>query len=110
MNPYISIDEFLNSTTVKVVVQNIQVLASIIDSTEPTNIVAKASAPPEVVVVLAVTPQQSEVIRFAQVNGNVSLVMRSPADYASGDTPTTGITLKELIDRWGVLPPKPVAP
>ena len=51
-----------------------------------------ASIPPEVVVVLAVTPQQSEVIRFAQVNGNVSLAMRSPGDYGSGDTPTTGIT------------------
>lgn len=110
VNPYISINEFLNSTTVKVVVQNIQVLASLVDASEPTNIVSASVAPPDVVVVLAVTPQQSEVIRFAQVNGNVSLMMRSPGDYAAVDTPTTGITLKELIDHWGVLPPKPVAP
>ena len=110
-NRFISIDEFLNSTTVKVVVQNVQVLASVFGSTEPTNVVATGGTPPpEVVVILAVSTQQAEVIRFAQLDGNVSLVMRSPGDYAAGDTPTTGITLKELIDRWGVLPPQPVAP
>jgi pilus assembly protein CpaB len=109
-NPYISVDQFVNSTTVKVVVQNVQVLASMFASTEPTNVVVTASAPPEIVVVLAVTPQQSEVIRFAQVNGNVSLVMRFPGDSATADAPTTGITLRELIDRWGVLPPNPVTP
>lgn len=110
MNPFISIDEFVNATTVKVVVQNVQVLASITNEVEPSNLVATASAPPEVVVVLGVTPQQSEVIRFAQVNGNVSLVMRAPGDYGTPDIVTTGITLKQLIDLYGVLPPKPVAP
>ena len=108
ITPYITIDEFVNATTVKVVVQNIQVLASMVSSTDPSNLIAAAGwPPPEVVVVLAVTPQQSEVIRFVQLEGNVSLVMRSPGDYVAGDTPTTGITLKQLIDAWGVLPPKP---
>jgi Flp pilus assembly protein CpaB len=107
ITPYITIDEFVNATSVKVVVQNVQVLASMVSSDDPTNLVAAAgSPPPEVVVVLAVTPQQAEVIRFVQLEGNVSLVMRSPGDYAAGDTPTTGITLKQLIDAWGVLPPK----
>ena len=65
---------------------------------------------PDVVVVLAVTPQQSEVVRFAQLDGNISLVLRAPGDNGAADTTTSGMTLKELVDNWGVLPPKPVTP
>lgn len=110
--PYISIDEYINNTTVKVVVQNVQVLATLPRSpTEPNNSVGPAAtAEPDVIVVLAVTPQQAEVVRFAQLDGNVSLVLRAPTDSAAGDTATSGITLKELVDRWGVLPPQPVTP
>jgi len=110
--PYISIDDVVNNTSVKVVVQNVQVLATLStpSTTDQNSSSADASAPPEVVVLLAVTPQQAEVVRFAQLDGNVSMVLRAPSDYAAGDTQTTGITLKELVDNWGVLPPQPVTP
>jgi pilus assembly protein CpaB len=112
--PYTLIDDVVNNTTVKVVVQNVQVLA-----TMPTTGVAEEGeeqteeAPPEpgtpdLMVMLAVTPQQAEVIRFAELDGNISLVLRAPADYAAGDVTTSGITLRELVDNWGVLPPQPV--
>lgn len=110
--PYLPLDEYLNNTTVKVVVQNVQVLASLPrQPSEPSNLVGGTPAvEPDVVVILAVQVQQVEVIRFAQIDGRVSLVMRSPADVATGSVTTTGITLKELVDRWGVLPPLPVTP
>lgn len=111
--PYVAIDEFVNNTTVKVVVQNVQILAALHDqpqtdtqqggSTGPT-----ASASPDVIAIIAVQPQQVEVIRFAQVDGRISLVLRSPSDYAAGSVSTSGITLRQLVDQYGVLPPLPV--
>ena len=86
--------------------------------------------------ILAVTTQEAEVIKFAQIDGNISLVLRSsddcqapspgpsesaspspspPAAFPSATpTPTsscpvvttTGITLRKLIDDLGVLPPQ----
>jgi pilus assembly protein CpaB len=109
-DPYISIDTYINNTTVKVVVQNVQVLATVQRATDEGNNVDPAALGPEVVVILAVTPQQSEVIRFAQLDGNVSLVLRAPADSSAADTSTTGITLKWLVDHYGVLPPAAVTP
>jgi len=110
-DPYIPIDVYLNNTTVKVVVQNVQVLAVMPRSSEPSNVVPQAGTPePDMVVVLAVTPQQSEVVRFAELDGNISLVLRAPGDSSAADTTTTGITLKWLVDHYGVLPPEPVTP
>jgi pilus assembly protein CpaB len=109
--PYISIDDFVNSTTVKVVVQNVQVVAVNLRTSDPNDAASPADpAEPAVVVVLAVTPQQAEVVRFAQLDGNVSLVLRAPDDAGTADTSTTGITLKWLVDNYGVLPPQPVTP
>jgi Flp pilus assembly protein CpaB len=108
-DPYISIDAYVNNTTVKVVVQNVQVLATISRSTDDA--ADQNGAPqPDLIVVLAVTPQQAEVVRFAQLDGNVSLVLRASGDADAADTSTTGITLKQLVDYWGVLPPNPVTP
>ena len=108
--PYLQIDDFMNNTTVKVVVQNVQVLAALTPVVDPNgNTVANTGViQPDVIVVIAVTPQQSEVIRFAQLDGHVSLVLRSPGDSAAEQVTTTGITLAELIELYGVLPPKPV--
>jgi pilus assembly protein CpaB len=108
--PYIALDEYLNNTTVKVVVQNVQVLAVIARTVDEGGADPNGVLQPDVVVVLAVTPQQAEVVRFAQLDGNVSLVLRAPGDTSSGDVSTTGMTLKQLVDYWGVLPPKPVTP
>jgi Flp pilus assembly protein CpaB len=109
--PFISLDDWLNNTTVKVLVQNVQVLAAEEAAPAPqSNVVVVQNNAPAFVVVLAVTPQQAEMIRFAQLDGNVSLVLRSPDDQAAGEVPTSGITLAELVEMWGVLPPKPVLP
>ncbi len=109
--PYLSLDEYVNNTTVKVVVQNVQVLAAIPkDPPEASDGSQPVDAQPDVIAILAVQPQQVEVIRFAQKDGNISLVLRSPGDYAAGQVTTTGITLSELVERWGVLPPAPVSP
>jgi hypothetical protein len=108
-SPYIPLDNFVNNTTVKVVVQNVQVLAVMPRSTDPNNNVQPAdTTEPDVVVVLAVTPQQSEVVRYGQLDGNISLVVRAPDDSGAADTTTTGITLRWLVDHYGVLPPAPV--
>ena len=112
-NPYTSLDNFVNNTSVKVVVQNVQVLAAIaaqpVNTTDQSN-QAPATPQPDMVVLLAVTPQQAEVVRFAQLDGNISLVLRAPADANAPAVDTTGITLKQLVDQYGVLPPAPVTP
>ena len=109
--PYIPIDQYMNNTTVKVVVQNVQVLAVTPRILDPnSNVISNPAAEPDVVVVLAVTPQQSEVVRYGQLDGNISLVLRAPGDSSAADTTTTGITLKWLVDNYGVLPPAPVTP
>ena len=68
------------------------------------------------IVILAVTTQQAEVIKFAQLDGSISLVLRSPDDFidpATGEpvaalppVETTGVILKTLVDTYGVLPPE----
>ena len=112
-NPYTSLDAYVNNTSVKVVVQNVQVLAAIaaqpVNTTDQSN-PAPPTAQPDMVVLLAVTPQQAEVVRFAQLDGNISLVLRAPADANAPAVDTTGITLKQLVDQYGVLPPAPVTP
>ena len=44
----------------------------------------------------------------AQLDGHVSLALRSPADYGAGEVTTSGITLQQLVDTYGVLPPAPI--
>ena len=110
-DPYISIDTYLNNTTVKVVVQNVQVLAVMPRPTDTSSGNGSSGlAQPDFTVVLAVSPQQSEVVRYGQLDGNISLVLRAPGDSSAADATTTGITLKWLVDHYGVLPPQPVTP
>ena len=68
------------------------------------------------IVILAVDPQQAEVIKFAQLDGSISLVLRSADDFIDPVTgealpsavpdATTGVILKILVDTYGVLPPE----
>jgi Flp pilus assembly protein CpaB len=68
-------------------------------------------------VLLGVTAQQAEIIKFAQLDGSITLVLRSPLDFVGPDgvavvppvTQTTGIVLKTLVDQHGVLVPEIVA-
>jgi pilus assembly protein CpaB len=124
----ISVVEGVNGTSVKLLLQSMQVLGTLLPPA------AAASAPPagatpapggntgggttlngqQEIVILAVSPQQAEVLRFAQT-GQVTLILRSQADFVGPDglTPTTpaditttGIVLKSLIDQYGVLTPE----
>ena len=115
----------LNSTTIKVLVQNVQVLGTIMPtptaqpgtaqgatgtSQEPATTLNGQSQ----IVILAVTPQQAELVRFTQLvtlpgalgDGSLSLVLRSPKDKDAPAVKTTGITLRQLVDSYGVVPPK----
>lgn len=110
-DPYIVIDTYLNNTTVKIVVQNVQVLAVQHKTGEQANLVQPAGGPdPDVIVILAVSPQQAEIVRYAELDGNISLVLRAPGDAGAADATTTGITLRWLVDHYGVLPPAAVTP
>jgi Flp pilus assembly protein CpaB len=113
----------INSTTTKLILQNMQVIGTLVPPAAPaatagqsgtsTSTAATLTGQQELVI-LAVTAQQAEVIKFVQIDGQISLVLRSPKDFvdASGKpfvpNPdiTTGIILKTLIDKYGVLPPQ----
>ncbi|HYK94582.1 MAG TPA: Flp pilus assembly protein CpaB [Candidatus Dormibacteraeota bacterium] len=55
--------------------------------------------------ILAVTPAQAEVLLFARTTGTLDVVLRSPLD-AGVTVETTGVILKTLVDKYGVLPPE----
>jgi len=81
-------------------------------------------APPQAVIIVAVTDQQAEVIKYAQENGTVDLALRSSAaqkgpdgqtlkgpdgkDIVGDHDPekTTGITGKVLVEQYGLLVPE----
>jgi Flp pilus assembly protein CpaB len=115
----------LSSITVKLLLQNMQVVSTLLPPVATTNGQPQASPAAgggttlngqQEIVVLAVTAQQSEVIKYAQTDGCISLVLRSPKDFVddAGNTtepppdPTSGIILKALVDEYGVLPPQVV--
>ena len=121
-------------TTIKLILQGMQVLGTLLPPVAPPPANADgtpaASAAPgtvlneqQEIVILGVSAQQAEVIRYAQLQANplltVSLVLRSPDDFIDPDTgepvpavlaETTGITLQSLIDTYGVLPPQIATP
>ncbi len=113
----------INATSVKLLVQGAQVVGTLLPpapapqqqaagdttGTEPETTLTGQQQ----LVFLAVTAQQEEVIKFAQLDGSISLVLRSakdfPRDPATREVifppvlPTTGITLHELVNGpWGV--------
>jgi pilus assembly protein CpaB len=122
----------LNSTSVKLLLQGMQVMGTLLPpptttTAEPTP-APSGSAPPssggttalngqQEIVVLAVSAQQAEVLKFAQMDGSVTLALRSIGDFIDPvtgaplpptDAKTTGVTLKVLVDNYGVLPPEVV--
>ena len=117
----------INSTSVKLLLQGLQVVATLLppppaqtQNTGNTNGQPQASAGTALngqqeIVILAVNAQQSEVVKFAQLDGSVTLVLRSPDDFIDPTTKahinpvpdaTTGIILKTLVDTYGVIPPE----
>jgi Flp pilus assembly protein CpaB len=114
-------NEFFNGTTIKVVVQNSQVLGTLLpppetvdgqqqntppEETTPGNEQGTALTGQKMIVILAVTAQQAEIIRFTQLDGNLSLVLRAPEDKATAPDATSGITLAKLMTDHGVLKPE----
>ncbi len=121
----------LNSTSVKLLLQGMQVMGTLLPpptttTTEPAP-APSGSAPPsdgsttlngqQEIVVLAVSAQQAEVLKFAQMDGSVTLALRAVGDFIDPvtgaplpptDAVTTGVTLKVLVDNYGVLPPEVV--
>ncbi len=120
----------LNSTSVKMILQGMQVLGTLLPPTTAAAAPAPTAsgAPPaqpgtaltgqQEIVILAVTPQQAEIIKFVQLDSPLfSLVLRSPKDFIDPETnlpfengpipdATTGVILKTLVDNYGVLPPE----
>jgi pilus assembly protein CpaB len=116
----------------KVLLQGMQVLGTLLPPVAPPAEAAPAASgaptpPPgtttlneqQEIVILSVTAQQAEVIRYAQLQANplltLSLILRSPDDFidpvthqplspAPANVETTGVTLKILLDQYGVLP------
>ncbi len=124
----------INPTSVKILLQGLQVLGTLLPPAEagtsqPTPTPAPSASAgtsggqsasqagtalndQQEIVILAVEPNQAEVIKFSQIDGLVSLILRSPLDFldeqgnpsAPPDVKTDGIILKSLIDKYGVLP------
>lgn len=125
----------LNGTSVKLLLQSVQVIGTLLPPVAATTSGAgtgaagnngttsgtgtgTGAAPTSLngqqeIVILAVTPQQSEVIKFSQMDGNITLVLRSAKDFVKNGQPivplpatTTGIILKVLVDQYNVLTPQ----
>jgi Flp pilus assembly protein CpaB len=103
---------FYNPTSSKVLLQGLQVVGTLVPA-PPEGTTSATLTNQQIMVILAVTAQDAEVIKFAQLEGSISLVLRSPNDFRSGLEPvtpspdlTTGIVLRTLIERYGVLPPE----
>ncbi len=112
----------LNSTSVKLLLQGMQVVGTLLPPAPQTEGQQPAQGGggttltgQQEIVILAVTPQQAEVIKFAQLDGSISLILRSAKDFVDPVThqpitppadPTTGVVLKTLVDEYGVLVPQ----
>lgn len=117
----ITVVQGLNGTSVKLLIEGMQVLcrqlpppAAPANGQQPA-----ASGAPGVslngqqeIVILGVTASQAEIIKFSQLDGSISLVLRSAADFTQRDDKgnpippppagTNGVTLKILTTDFAV--------
>ena len=118
----------INGTSVKLLLQGMQVLGTLLPPPPATAQGQQGQQPAQgetgtaltgqqEIVALSVDAQQAEVIKFAQMDGDITLILRSGDDFLDPESgqpidppplpdPTTGIILKTLVDRYGVLPPE----
>jgi Flp pilus assembly protein CpaB len=118
------VSALVDPTSVKVLMQGLQVVATLLPPAPAAEAGAPTPAPDaegagtaltgqQEIVILAVTPQQAEVLKFAQVDGNITLTLRSPKDFVDEQgnpiipetITTTGTVLTTMIRDFGVLPP-----
>jgi Flp pilus assembly protein CpaB len=118
----ISVVSGLNGTSVKLLLEGMQVLCrqlpppTTTQAQEPTEGGQTGGQPTtslngqQEIVMLGVTANQAEVIKFAQLDGNISLILRSIADFRDANgapiepapAGTDGITLKKLTTDFAV--------
>jgi pilus assembly protein CpaB len=104
----------LNNTSVKAVIQNLEVVGALLPPppAQTGNEQGGTAAPTlngqTQIVILSVTAQQAEALRWAQIDGSITLILRSPEDKAAPPVTTTGMTLAQLVDKWLVIPPQVV--
>jgi Flp pilus assembly protein CpaB len=119
----ITVVQGLNGDSVKLLLQSVQVIQTILPP-PPTDANGAPIAGGGVVlngqqeiVIVSGTANQIEVLKFLQMDANVSLVLRSAADFQERDPVTNaviipvdeitdGVILKTLIDKYGVLRPQ----
>jgi pilus assembly protein CpaB len=101
-----------NALTVKMplLLENVQIIGVINQATAASQNGQPAASPAagtltgaSKLLILAVTPQQAEVLLFARTSGTIDVVYRAAQDTAT--VTTDGVILKTLIDKYGVLPP-----
>ncbi len=111
----------VNQTSVKVLVPGVQVLGTLVPPPaagaappEPGATPAPALTGQQQIVIVAVTAQQTEIIKFSQMDGTVTLVLRSADDFRDDagnpivpeETVTSGVILRTLVEEYGVLIPE----
>jgi pilus assembly protein CpaB len=119
----ISVVAGLNTTSVKLLIEGMQVLGTALPAptaAQDPNAPAPSGQPEttltgnQELVILAVSAQQAEIIKFAQLDGSISLALRSPKDFIDENgqpvvtlpAGTTGVILKTLVDGYGVIRPE----
>jgi pilus assembly protein CpaB len=118
----ITVVQGLNGTSVKLLLQSLQVIQTILPppTTDANGNVVNSGVVlngQQELVILAGTANQVEVLKFIQMDANVTLVLRSAADFQERDPVTNeviipvdeitdGVILKTLIDKYGVLRPQ----
>jgi pilus assembly protein CpaB len=106
----------INPLSIKIplLMQDIQIIG-VLEAPAPAPAEGQAAAPapstkPVItgankLLVLAVTPQQAEVLLFARTTGTLDAILR-PSSDAGQTVDTTGVILKTLVDDYGILPPE----
>ena len=106
----------INPLSIKLplLLQDIQIIG-VLDAPAPAPAEGQAAAPAastkpfitgaNKLLVLAVTPAQAEVLLFARTTGTLDALLRPPSD-AGQTVETTGVILKTLVDKYGILPPE----
>jgi len=106
----------INPLSIKLplLLQDVQIIG-VLDAPAPAPAEGQAGAPvasakPAItgankLLVLAVTPQQAEVLLFARTTGTLDAILRPPSDAGLTVT-TSGIILKTLVDVYDILPPE----
>jgi pilus assembly protein CpaB len=112
----------LNATSVKMLIEGMQVLCrQLPPAPAPANGQAAGPAPSDAttplngqqeIVMVAVTPTQAEIIKYAQLDGSISLVLRASKDFTRdpetgaiippAPSGSEGITLKKLTTDFSV--------